>query len=147
MSGIASKATAWTKEKYGQATGNKDMEAEGHNEYTKQVGEEQLQKDQAKREQELEKAKNDPNVQLADNSMTQTKHGLQQAISAIEEKIAQWTGYASKAESAHEDKARAAGELKLAQDEREKLQKQLQAKQAEEREQAQKQQAQEQQNQ
>ncbi|KAJ2079920.1 hypothetical protein H4R24_003449 [Coemansia sp. RSA 988] len=147
MSDAAAKAAAWAKEKYGQATGNKDMETAGHDEYAKKVGKEQLQKDQDKREKELERARNDPNVQLAENSMNQTKHSLQQAISAIEEKIAHWMGYANKEGSAHEEKAKAAGELKLAQDEHGRLQKQLQAKEAEEKNEAQKQQAQEQQNQ
>ncbi|KAJ2611282.1 hypothetical protein H4S08_003242 [Coemansia sp. RSA 1365] len=140
MSDIAGKAAAWAKESYGKATGNKEMEKAGHEEYTKLVGEEKLKDDQEKRERKLEKAKNDPAVKLADNSINQTKHSLQQAISAVEEKIAKWMGYVNKEGSAHEEKAKAAGELKLAQDERAKLQKQLDAKNAEEKEQAQKQQ-------
>ncbi|PIA17991.1 hypothetical protein COEREDRAFT_80283 [Coemansia reversa NRRL 1564] len=139
MSDIVGKTAAWAKETYGKAMGDEEMEKAGHEEYTKLVGEEKLKEDQVKREEELEKAKNDPAVKLADNSMNQTKYSLQQAISAIEEKIAKWMGYANKEGSAHEEKAKAAGELKLAQDERAKLQKQLDAKNAEEKEQAQKQ--------
>ncbi|KAI9503166.1 hypothetical protein GGI25_001908 [Coemansia spiralis] len=106
MENIVNKTTGILKENVGYVIGNERMEREGHDQRAQAVGQQQLDQQEQERQQKINEAKNDPNLNRAGGA-------TQEAGGAAKETLGKILGNESMQAEGHNDRVQGKGEQKI----------------------------------